>query len=783
MRNRRRTSVAAAIVVLLLTTAGIPQRSTAQATAIASPTPRDWVSMVYPFVGTLPSRHVSGSGEGATFPGAAYPFGMVQWSPDTDHASLGGYAYDSTRIRGFSLTHLSGTGCVALRDLPIMPLTAPPTRTLAADPLAFASAFSHLDEGAVPGYYRVALDNGVVVQLVAGPHSGLGHIVFPSTAMTPTLTLAAAGDGRAAAAASLHLDGRTGEVTGWIQDRGFCSNSDAHNRLYIALKLDRVPTASSSWERTAITLGAVQADARGGLILSFSAAARAGLTIAVGVSYVSIAGARSNITADNLGSSVVAAVAKVRAAWNTLLNTIEVWDGTPDDITTFYTALYHAFLFPQAADDASGFYRGIDGVVRRTGKRRDGTRRHTYTMLSEWDIYRSEMQLLALVQPVVASDIAQSIVDDGRVLGHLPRWVLGQSDTRTMVGDPAVAILADADALGADDFDHASALALMVHGASDAGGLRPERPGLTSYLARGYVPEGLRGIWGGASTTLEYATADAALARFAQRQGACRIAAAAARRSSSWRVLFNPAVDAVAPRGLGGAFLATTDRSTLGYVEGNRTQYTWMAPHDLAALATLFGSKRRAAAALEADLTTLNAGSNGAGAYLGNEPSGVMPWEFDVLGQPWRTQQTIRRARSELYLPVPDGIPGNDDLGSLSSWYIFAALGYYPLTPGDARFALTSPLFAHSTLARPSGTIAVNVRHASSKSPYIQSVLLDGKPLDRALIRPAAGSTTLTMTVGPRANTTWAASTPAPAARDAACAASTQARRPVIRVQ
>ena len=405
-----------------------------------------------------------------------------------------------------------------------------------------------------------------------------------------------------------------------------------------------------------------------------------------------------------------------------------------------------------------------------------------YADFSGWDVYRTQVQLLALLAPERAGDLMRSLLDDAAQTGCLPRWSYANGQSMTMVGDPAAPALASAAAFGAQ-FDRAAALAAMLRGATEpcesANGEYVQRQGLSEYLRLGYLPFDIdanvrnansiygdpQAVWGSAATTLEYAVADFAVARMAALAGDDGTYREFVRRAANWRRLFNPASGMIEPRHADGSFLTGYDNvGGGGFVEGNSVQYTWAVPQDPAGLIARMGGAGPASRRLDRFLRKLNAGPGGTHtdhALLGNEPTLHTPWLYDWMGQPYKTQAAVRRALG-LYDTSPDGYPGNDDLGTLSAWYVFAALGLYPEVPGTGLLAISSPLFGRAELRLADRRRALIL--ASGRGPYVDSLRLDG----RAHARPwttyceLARGATLSFRLSPRPDRRWGA---APAAR------------------
>lgn len=753
----------------------------------ASPV-RDPAAWVDPFIGTDASAadYGTGGGAGNTYPGATTPFGAVQWSPDTqqhDVSYAAGYGWHDDHIAGFGLTHLNGAGCALYRDLPFLPTTTPVTSS-PAQPLSsdlappFVPAYNHRHEAASPGYYRVVLDPGtpraITTELSATTRTGAARLTFPGTGDAGVL-VNAGGSAMADTDAAVHIDPARREISGSASSGRFCYQGGNYTVHFVAV-FDRSFTSYGTWQRQRFTAGGRDAHdvsqvpenygpvpggpkrlhgdpsgtAQAGAYVGFGTARRLVVNVRVGVSFVSVAAARRNLAAEQPRFGFDAVRHRARAAWDAMLGRVQVAGGTTAQTRIFYTALYHALLQPRTFSDVDGRYPGMDGRVHVA---RGFTQ---YADFSGWDVYRSQVPLLALLAPRRAADLVRSLLADASASGWLPKWGFADQHTDVMTGDPADPAIAAAWAFGARGFDPTKALRAMVHGATAYGAdLRShyvERPGLPEYARLGYIPaeeeHHLGGaaaaadpaaVWGPAATTLEYATADFAVGGFAR--ATCRQDAttrALLTRSATWRTLFNPATGYLEPRSASGAFPPTfSPTSGDGFVEGDAAQYTWHVLHDPAALIRALGGRTAAAARLDAFFTRLNAGPVSPYAFLGNEPSLQTPYLYDWTGRPWRTQLTLRRAMLALYSPAPGGLPGNDDLGTMSAWWVFGALGFYPVMPGSDVLAVASPLFPHVVVRLAGGDVRIDAPGAPS-AVFVRRLTVDGARHDRPWLR--AGS-------------------------------------------
>jgi len=686
-------------------------------------TPAGLSSYVRPLVGTARYGH--------TFPGATVPFGMVQWSPDTQSVdTLGrpasGYFYHDKALRGFSLTHLSGAGCATYQDVPFLPavghLTPPAPRP--GSHWAWAR-YSHADEAASPGYYHVRLASGIDAGLTATPHTGMARFAYPRTAAAQLL-IDGGGSVNGTRAASLTVVGLN-EVRGWIASGDFCAHNRFSYRVYVDAVFNRPVRRVAAWDGVALRPGSrVAAGPHAALVLGFDARRDPVVLVRVGLSYVDVAGARRNLRAENSGWDVEGVRRAAAHRWDSMLGRIRVGGGTIDQKALFYTALYHALLAPTICSDVDGAYRGLDDQVYRA-------RGYTqYSNISGWDIYRGEAQLLAWIAPRETSGMIRSLLAAARQGGGLPKWLIANRSLSEMVGDPAAPIIADAYAFGARGFDAAGALRAMVSGATGAGPGRDgyvERPGLGDYLTLGYEPEFAHGLPGAVSVTLEYALADFAVSSLARALREKETARTFLRRAQSWRTLYNPATGYIEPRWPDGTFRpAFAPADPWLYIEGNAAQYSWFVPHDMRGLIAAMGGDGVVQGRLDSFFTRLNAGPSTPYAWMGNEPSLLVPWAYMWAGAPWRTQAVVRRIMAQLYDTGPGGLPGNDDLGAMSAWYVWAALGLYPAVPGTDVLVVHGPLFPLIHVSVPGARLFTIVgQGAGLGRPYVQGVTLDGR--------------------------------------------------------
>ncbi|GIF06819.1 GH92 family glycosyl hydrolase [Actinoplanes siamensis] len=713
---------------VLLTAAALSVPSAAQAADL------DLTGYVNPFVGTDDSNSpnpVGGGAGGSTYPGATVPFGMVQFSPDTPTGSPSGYRDSDRTIESFSLTHFNGAGCPNNEDLPILPITG----NLGSSPgnawTSYASGYTKSNESAAPGYYRNRLDKyGVDAELSATTRTGALRLTYPATTTARVLINAsrsATGD----RAGTVSISGN--RVSGEHTAGGFCGGRTF--KMYYSILFDRAPTGAGTFNGGTVTAGSTSVSGnQAGAYVTFDTTTDAVVTATIGISFVSVANAQNNATAE------AAAFATVRAnannSWNAALNRVQVTGGGTTDLRKFYTALYHVLMNPNIASDTNGQYTGFDGAVH--------TASHpVYQNYSGWDVYRSWAALTALIAPDVMTDIVKSMVLDGQQGGLLPKWSHQSIEDFVMPGDPGPIIVASAYAFGVRDFDTAAALALMRKsasgGATQGHVLRGNRG---SYESGHYIP-------GNPSETLEYASSDFAISQFAKALGDTTAYDTYATHSQYWRSLFNGESSYLHARGGDGAYSWPLNPATESpYVEGNAAQYTWMVPHNLGALVTLMGGPNTVVQRLDHHFTELNGGLSRPYFYVGNEPEHGVPWTYHYARKPAGASDAVRRVMSESFTTGAGGLPGNDDLGATSAWYVWSALGLYPVTPGAGTLAVHGGLFPQALIRRPGGDVTITGGSASNR--YVQSISVNGVATTHSWITYSqiGGGAAVTYTMG-----------------------------------
>ena len=643
-------------------------------------------------VSPIDQVHVfNGTGfHGHTYPGATTPYGLVQLSPDTrtyGWDGCSGYHYSDSAILGFSHTHLSGTGCADLGDF----LVTPGLGTV--EPLQF----SHDDEYARPGYYKVVFPVGITAELTAAPHTGVHRYTFSGEGPRRILVdaLHGIGDETHATQASLQAvahDEIKGHrrVDGWIRDRD----------IYLSAKFS-VPF-----------LDAVQ-PVPGKLLLSFADDVRE-ITIYAGISYTGAEAAKGNRVVETRGRSFDEVCAITTDDWSSSLGSIVVEGGPTEQ---FYTCFYHTLVCPNnIADTGQPPY---------------------YSTLSLWDTFRSWNPLQTIINPGLVGDMASSMLKMYHDWGELPIWPLAYGETGCMIGYHSVSVLADAWLRGIRSFDGEEALLAMV-----ASSNRNKLPASELYLKYGYIPADRMAE--SVSQTLEFSYDDWCIARMAESLDFKEIAEEYQRRARNWRNVFDPATGFMRGHRSDGSWMTPFDPigSTREYTEAIPWQSRFFVPHDpaghaemmggrdamLAALDSLFTFEDRSAEVRVSDITGLK------GQYAhGNEPSHHMAWLYNWYGKPSMSQKVVRELLGEMYDITPEGVCGNEDCGQMSAWYVLASLGIYPACPGTGEYVLAAPLFKKAAIALGNGN-ALTITADHPGRPYISDVKLNGRTLPRNYI-------------------------------------------------
>lgn len=677
-----------------------------------------------------------GFGVGSAYPGPALPFAMIHAGPEsalggkqTGYSHCSGYSYQDDEILGFSHTRLQGTGVPDLGNILIQPTDGFDASMAVRG--GFRSTFDHSTEAAAVGYYGVTLDRwGVRVELTSARRAALHRYGFPAGADATLVidpTHFTGENGRIDSASARWLDGR---LQGHVHYYGPMSGRDGGQRVYYAAELDVPVSQTRVWRDGVLDTGAeysvsdLAEGSGGGLVLSLDGASTAHLRIAI--SFVSEESALANLRAEAPDYDFDAMRERAEAAWEPVLDTVRIAGGTEAEQRIFYSALYRSFLMPTLFTDADGSYRGVDGEVHSA----DGF--EYYTDFSLWDTFRTLHPLMVLIAPQQARDFAVSMVKMIEQGGAVPRWALGTSYTNTMIGSSADIVFADTYLKGITDFDAEAAYAASKRQAMEPkpdGARGPWRSGIESYVSAGYVPEEV-------SVNLEYAYDDWALGNLARALGKDADSEMFASRATNWNKLWDAETAFLRPRNADGSWTKPFSSQAHGgpYTEGNAWHWTWYVPHDGPGLIEAFESTD---AFYDKLLTTFEQSQTliwveeGAHHLIpdqyywhSNEPMIHAAFLFNDAGR-WDTaQHWLGEIARTQYRDAPDGLPGNDDGGTMSAWYIFNALGFYPIA-GGTEYWVGRPLFSRAVVHRVAGDIEVRADAPEDSAPYAR-VTVDG---------------------------------------------------------
>ncbi|GAA4339338.1 GH92 family glycosyl hydrolase [Flaviaesturariibacter amylovorans] len=736
-------------------------------------------SFVNPLIGTHRMGH--------TYPGATVPFGMVQLSPDTDtipyevngkyvpdvYKYCAGYQYSDRTIVGFSHTHFSGTGHSDLGDVLLMPTLGPLQLNpgTADDPASgFRSAYAHTDERAAPAYYRALLqDHDIDAELTASTRVGMHRYTFRKGGDAHVILDLVHGIYNHAQKnvwTFVRVENDS-LITGFRQTAGWAKTRTQYFAIAFSKPFKSFgyntggdkETYRGFWGKFNTRQNFRELIARQ-LRAHFDFDARDGeqLLVKVALSPVSAQGALRNLRAEVPHWSFDRVKNEGQQQWNKVLGAVDVQTIEPADRINFYTALYHAYIGTTVYSDVDGRYRGLDQEVHTA------TGFTNYTTFSLWDTYRALHPLYTLLQPQRNADMVRSMLAHYRQSAHkmLPVWSHHANENWCMIGYHAVPVLVDAVLKGAPGIDPKAALEACVTTARNR-----QYEGLGPYMQYGYVPEDKSGS--SVSKTLEYAYDDWCIAQLARKLGRTDIYNEFSKRAASYRNVWDASTGFMRPRMSDGSFLKEFDvlnTHQRGYIEGNAWNYSLYVPHAPEAMIGLLGGPELFTAHLDSLFTmelpdkyfekTEDISRDGIiGNYVhGKEPSHHVPYLYNWTGAPWKTQERVRHILPRMYRPEPGGLGGNDDCGQMSAWYLFSALGFYPVTPGSGEYAIGSPLVQSATLRLGGKTLRIEAAHQSAQNVYVQSVTLNGKRLTRPFIRHAdlVQGGTLRFVMGPVVN-------------------------------
>ncbi len=703
------------------------------------------IDYVNPFIGT--------DNYGATHPGPVMPNGMVSVVPfnvafkkgtsnkfekDSEWHSRP-YVAENKFLTGYSHVNLSGVGCPELGSILLMPTAG----KLDLNPESYGSEYT--EEEAIPGYYAHRLTKyDIKTELTATLRSGLSKYTFKKGQANIILNLGLGLTNETGA--MLQIKSAT-EVEGFKMIGTFCYNPEDVRPVYFVIKFSKPPKNYGAWKKMPAYIG-VEADWINyndtikpyenylqpiagdniGAYFSFDTNEKEEIYAKVGISYVSIENARLNLDKEQNEFNFEQTLSQCRTEWQKKLDKIQIEGGSDEEKTVFYSALYHTLLHPNIIQDVNGEYplMGKNGIGKSESNR--------YSVFSLWDTYRNVHPFLSLVYPELQSQMVNSMVDMYKESGWLPKWELLGMETEVMVGDPATPVIADTYLRGIKNFDFQNAYLAAKKAATMTGNENLLRPGIDQYLAHGYIPENsVDGLWGTVSTTLEYNISDWNLGQFAKALNKKEDFKRFNNQSKSYKNYFDEKTGMLRPRVKDGSWLDPFDpkaganfEPVIGFVEGNAWQYRFYVPHDIKNLIKMLGGG-------DAFTSQLQKCFDEGNFDMANEPDITYPYLFNfVKGEEWRTQKTVDKLIDTYYKNTTDGIPGNDDTGTLSTWLLFSMMGLYPHCPGDMSYAITSPRFDKISIGLDPNyyhgkELIITTKRGNKKAKYIKELKINGK--------------------------------------------------------
>lgn len=687
----------------------------------------DYTQYVDPFIGAADNGH--------TFPGACRPFGMIQTSPVTGAVGwryCSEYMYADSIIWGFTQTHLNGTGCMDLGDILVMPFTGERHRTWDA----YRSSFSKTSENATPGYYTVTLDQAKVkAELTATTHAALHRYTYEQADSASILIDLQ--HGPAWNEKQYHSQVNSCEVN-WENDSTLTGH--VNNKVWV----DQDYYFVMQFSRPVIDhfeLPMAETEKGKRFVASFNIQPGEEVLMKVALSTTGVEGAKANMAAEVPGWDFEGIRTAAKADWNSYLSRIEV-EGTDEEKTNFYTSFYHALIQPNEISDVDGRYRNAaDSVVNATGGK-------FYSTFSLWDTYRAAHPFYTLMVPERVDGFINSLVDQAEVQGYLPIWGLWGKENFCMVANHGVSVVAEAYAKGFRGFDAERAFNAIKQTQTVS---HPLKSNWENYMKYGYFPTDLTEAES-VSSTLESVYDDYAAADMAKRMGKTEDAAYFARRADFYKNLFDSSTQFMRPKKSDGTWKSPFNPSQIGhaesvggdYTEGNAWQYTWHVQHDVPGLIALFGGEEPFLNKLDSlftlKLETTQADVTGLiGQYAhGNEPSHHVTYLYALAGRPERTQELIREIFDTQYSPKPNGLCGNDDCGQMSAWYMFSAMGFYPVNPVSGEYVFGAPQLPEFVLHLADGkTFTIKAEGLSEANKYVKSITLNGEPYTKNFISHA----------------------------------------------
>lgn len=639
-----------------------------------------------------------GLGCGYTFPGATYPFGMIQFTP----------SFFSPH-KGFVVNQYSGAGCSNLGNFPVLPFAGAITDS--PNDMNQYKKYTKINDS-YAGYFSATMPDNVICNTTVSERSGIAEFIFPNSARQGTVIIGSGVSSTLPSNAHVKITSNK-SCEGFAEGGDFCGSATPY-KVYFVAEFNREADRIGTWRNkdmrdNRLIIGGNKT----GAYFVFDTQNNNKIEYKIAISYVSVENARENLRADNRKRTFAEVKNDTENVWNEHLSKIAVKSANSDRLIQFYSNLYHTIIHPNIFSDVNGQYIGADHQIHKTQNERN-----FYSGFSGWDTYRTQCQLLAMLYPKESSDMMQSLVDFAEQAGGYGRWIAANIETGIMHGDPMPIIISNTWAFGSRDFDVEKAYKHMKQGATIVGTMSQNhmvRPGLENYIEKGIE---------NASLCLEYASADYAIGQFAlQSLGKKEDAEYFINRSQNWKNLYDPSTTWLRSRHIHDMNWKDPNHD---WREATKENYFWMVPFDLTTLIDTIGGKQSASKRLDELFVRLDASYDEHHFAAGNEPDFQVPWIYNWTNTPYKASEVIHRIFAETYSSKPTGLPGNDDLGAMGAWYVFASIGMYPMIPGIGGFSINAPQFGSIEISLPKGKL--QIKGGSGQLSYIQDVKLNGKP-------------------------------------------------------
>ncbi len=690
---------------------------------------QSYAQLVDTRIGTEKRSQENGLACGYNYIGATYPFGMVQFTP----------SFFSPQ-KGFTITQLSGAGCSNMGNFPMLAIAG--SLKNAPNEMKGFAPFKEVEK-ANAGFCKVKFPDNTSIAVTANERIGAALISFPNSENEGTIIIGSGVNSTFITDAKINITSPT-TCQGFSSGGEFCGTETPYI-IYFAAEFNRPALKTGTWAKKKLSKKAQATGEHSGAWFTFDSHEENEVVYKIAISFVSVENAKANLNAGDLGEDFEAYKSNAFEAWNEKLSKIEVQSDDEDALKQFYTHLYHSLIHPNLVSDVDGDYMGADFEVHNS-------ERDHYGSFSVWDTYRTQAQLLAMLYPQKVSDMMQSVVDFAEQAGGFGRWMLANIETGIMQGDPTTILVSNSYAFGARNFELMKAFKHMKQAATIPR-LKSQKQEIRPYLDE-YIRDGHTF----ASMSLEYCSADFAAGQFAKQALDDKSEATFfINRSQNWTNNFNSKTKWLCSRFPNGIWkLQIRD-----WREGSNKNYFWMVPHNLNGLIDSIGGKKQAEIRLDDLFVRLDATYHDNWFMSGNEPDFQAPWIYNWTTAPYKSSETINRILTEMYDSSPSGLPGNDDLGTMGAWYVFASLGIYPMVPGVGGFSISSPQFAEILIDLPSGEMKIS---GGQKGGYIQSLKIDKKEFRSTWIdwHDFRGAKEFNFETSDNPNKEWGTSVPLP---------------------